>query len=74
MNIENGQLVVYQTEDGQVGGNVHLKDKTVWLSQAQKVELADCNKRTILEHICNVFKEGEPDEKAVARYFRTTAF
>ena len=37
------------------------------------VALFDKNKRTISEHIRNVFKEGELDEATVVRNFRTTA-
>jgi Virulence protein len=42
----------------------------VWLSQAQLCELFDKNKRTISEHIQNIFKEGELFEKSVIRKFR----
>ncbi len=68
-----GELIVYQAEDGQTSVDVRLKDETVWLSQAEMTELFQRNKRTISEHIRNVFKEGELEEKAVVRKFRTTA-
>ena len=66
-------LILYQTEDGQTRIEVHLLDETVWLNQAQMCELFDKDKRTISEHIRNIFKEGELLEKAVVRKFRTTA-
>ena len=37
------------------------------------VELFQRNKNTVSEHIRNVFKEGELNEEAVVRDFRTTA-
>jgi hypothetical protein len=52
---------------------VHLEEETVWLTQVQMTELFARNKRTIYEHIRNVFKEGELGENAVVRKFRTTA-
>lgn len=64
---------MYQTEDGQTKINVRLKDETVWLTQAQMTELFGKDKRTISEHISNVFKEGELTENSVVRKFRTTA-
>lgn len=69
----NSSLILYQTEDGQTRIEVRLLDDTVWLSQAQMSELFDKDKRTISEHIQNIFHEGELLEKAVVRKFRTTA-
>ncbi len=66
-------LLLYQTEDGQTRIEVRLQDETVWLNQAQLSELFDKDKRTISEHIQNIFKEGELTEDSVIRNFRTTA-
>jgi prophage maintenance system killer protein len=68
-----GEIILYQSEDGRSVMDVHLKDETVWLTQTQMVELFQRDKRTISEHIRNVFKEGELVETAVVRDFRTTA-
>jgi hypothetical protein len=76
LNIEpefNSSLILYQTEDGQTRIEVRLIDDTVWLNQGQMSELFDKDKRTISEHIQNIFYEGELLEKAVVRKFRTTA-
>ncbi|WP_431065871.1 virulence RhuM family protein [Methylotuvimicrobium sp.] len=67
------QIAIYQNEDGSIRIDVHLEQDTVWLSQAQMCELFDKNKRTISEPIRNIFKEGELQEIAVVRKFRTTA-
>lgn len=69
----DSSLILYQTEEGQTRIEVHLLDETVWLSQAQMSELFDKDKKTISEHIRNLFKEGELIEKAVVRKFQTTA-
>ena len=42
---------------------VNLKEETVWLTQAQMEELFDVKHATISEHISNIFKEGELEEK-----------
>ena len=72
INSDLGEIVLYQSEDGQAAMDVHLKDETVWLTQAQMVELFQRDKRTVSEHIRNVFKEGELFEEAVVRKSRTT--
>jgi prophage maintenance system killer protein len=69
----NEQIIIYQTESGETQIDVRLEQDSVWLSQAQMVELFDRNKRTISEHIGKIFKEGELQESAVVRKFRTTA-
>jgi hypothetical protein len=69
----NSDLILYQTEDGNTRIEVHLQDETVWLSQAQMCQLFDKDKRTISEHIKNIFREGELQENSVVRKFRTTA-
>ena len=70
---KRSEILIYQTEDGRTRIDVRLEDETVWLSQAQLCELFDKNKRTISEHIRNIFKERELQEISVVRKFRTTA-
>ena len=72
-NEPTGNLVIYQTEDGRARIECRLVDATVWLSQALMGELFDRSKKTISEHLQNLFEEGELDQDAVVRNFRTTA-
>lgn len=67
----DSSLLLYQTEDGQTKIEVRLQDETVWLSQSQLCELFDKDKRTISEHIQNLFKEGELTPDSTVRKFRT---
>ena len=69
----DSSLLLYQTEDGQTKIEVRLQDETVWLSQAQLSELFDKDRRTVAEHIQNIFTEKELEENAVCRKFRHTA-
>ena len=69
----NSEIVIYKNPDGNIKIDVCLEDETVWLSQSHMCELFDKNKRTISEHIRNIFAEGELLEESVVRKFRTTA-
>lgn len=69
----NSELLLYQTEDGQPKIDVRLENESVWLSQAQMVELFQTTKQNISLHIRNVFKEGELDEISVVKDYLTTA-
>jgi len=68
-----GDIIIYQTEDGLTKIDVRFNDETVWLTQAQLCELYQTSKSNISEHIKNIFLEGELDENSVVRKFRTTA-
>jgi len=71
--VNNSELLIYQALDGRIKIDVRLEEETVWLTQAHMAELFGKSKKTISEHIRNIFNEGELDEKAVVRNFRTTA-
>ncbi len=70
--IMDSQILIYQSTEGNIKVDVHLEDETVWLTQAQMAQLFDKGRSTVTEHIANVFKEGELDEKVVCRNFRHT--
>ena len=69
----NSQFLIYQNQEGDIKIDVRFEDETIWLSQAEMSVLFSKDKRTISEHISNIFKEGELDENSVIRNFRTTA-
>ena len=72
-NIVDNEILIYQTEDGHTKIDVKLEGETVWLTQAQLCELYQTSKSNISEHIKHIFEEGELEESAVVRKFRTTA-
>ncbi len=57
--MDKGQILLYQTPDGESKIEVKLQDDTVWLSLDQMAELFQRNKSTISRHIKNVLEEGE---------------
>ena len=74
MNMETGkgQILLYQTPDGESRIEVRLQNETVWLSLDQMAELFQRNKSTISRHIRNVFEEGELEKEVVVAKFATT--
>ena len=72
-NKNNGEIVIYQSEDGLTHIDVKLEDETIWLTQEQLVNLYQTSKANVSEHIKNIFEEGELDRDSVVRNFRTTA-
>lgn len=73
MEKKNSEIIIYQTEDGATKINVRLDGNSVWVTQTDLVELFQSSKSNISEHIKHVFEEGELNETAVVRKFRTTA-
>jgi len=69
---KQSQIEIYQANDGTTQITVQFEQETVWLTQVQMGQLFEKNKRTISEHIRNIFKEGELEEKVVVRKSRTT--
>lgn len=50
---------------------VKIEEDTVWLTQAQMVELFGSSKANISEHITNIYQQGELMQSATVRKFRT---
>ena len=69
----NGEIIIYQTDDGSTHIDVKMEDETVWLTQAQMADLYQTSRTNVVEHIKHIFEEGEFEENAVVRKFRTTA-
>ncbi len=68
-----GDLVIYQSDDGETKIDVRFVDETVWLTQQQLCDLYQTSKSNISEHIKHIFEEEELAENSVVRKFRTTA-
>lgn len=70
--IENihGEVVIYTADDGNTKIDVNFIDETVWLSQQQMAELFKTSRTNIVEHIGNIYDEGELDKNSTCRDFR----
>ena len=65
-----GDIVIYQTEDGGTKIDVRFEGETVWLTQQQMAELFGSSRTNIVEHIQHIYEEGELDEASTCRKFR----
>ena len=65
------EIIIYQTQDGKTKIDVKIEDETVWLNQAQMVELFETTKQNISLHIKNIYEEGELDEISTVKDFLT---
>ena len=65
------EIIVYQANELARHINVRVEDNTIWLTQAQIVNLFESSKANISEHIKNIFKTGELNKEATVRKIRT---
>lgn len=73
MSDNNGDIIIYQSDDGLTHIDVKIENETVWLNQDQLSELFQRDKSTISRHIKNIFDEGELDRNSVVAKNATTA-
>lgn len=66
-----GKILIYQNEKGDTKVDVYFTEDTIWMTQKGMTQLYQVAKSSISEHISNIYKEGELDEKATVRKFRT---
>ena len=66
----HGEVVIYTSDDGNTRIDVNFIDETVWLSQPQMAELFKTSRTNIVEHIGNIYDEGELDKNSTCRDFR----
>ena len=69
--MEENKIVIYQTEDGQTQIDVRLENETVWLTQAQMVELFQTTKQNVSLHLNNLYKEGELEKEGTVKEYLT---
>jgi hypothetical protein len=66
-----GEIIVYQSDDGQIKLEVRLEDETLWLTQQLIAELFQTTVPNISMHIRNIFDEGELMPEATIKKFLT---
>ncbi len=64
------EIILYQPDDT-LALDVRVEDESVWLTQAQIVELFSSGKANISEHLKHIFESGELLKEATVRKFRT---
>lgn len=67
----NNEIIIYQTQDGRTKIDVKINSETVWLTQAQMVDLFQTTKQNISLHIKNIFEEGELEQSSTVKKYLT---
>jgi hypothetical protein len=65
--LQKGEILIYQSENGDTKIDVFLEDGTVWLSQALIAELYQTTPQNIIMHTKNIYKDGELTEEATCK-------
>lgn len=73
-NMNTGEILLYQNQDGSIKIDVRLEEETVWLTQDQMAQLFGKAKSTINEHIKNIFEDGELQEELCLHKFGISEF
>lgn len=62
------EIVLFENQDVKL--EVNMQDETVWLSQQQMAELFNSSRTNIIEHINNIYSDGELDKNSTCQDFR----
>jgi hypothetical protein len=62
--MQNNQIIIYKTENGETVIDVKLVNDTVWLTQSQLAELFNTDRTSLVKHIKNIYKTGELNESS----------
>ena len=57
--MENGQIILFQTQGGETKIEVRLANESVWLTTDQMAELFQRDRSTIQRHVKKIYEEGE---------------
>ena len=72
-NMEENNIIIYNTDDGKAKVVLYAKDGNIWMNQNQLAELFDTSIPNISMHISNILKEGELRQNSVIKEYLTTA-
>lgn len=69
--MNKGEIIIYKTKDGETSIDVRMEEETVWLTQAQMVDLFQTTKQNVSLHINNVYKENELEKNSTVKEYLT---
>ena len=67
--MDNGQIILFQTQGGETKIEVRLSNETVWLTADQMAELFQRDRSTIQRHIKRIYNEGELTPDSTCAFF-----
>lgn len=68
-NADQGEMILYQTDDGLVKLEVRLRDESLWLTQSDMAQLFQCSTDNVSLHLRNIYEEGELVQEATTEDF-----
>lgn len=71
--MNTGEIIIYQTADGQTQLDVRMENDTIWLTQKQIAELFGTKRQAITKHLKNIFATGELEQDSVCSILEHTA-
>ena len=74
MKEQNGEMIIFRTNDNKISVDVRIDEETVWLTIEQMAELFEKSRSTINEHILNIYAEGELEEVTSKRKIGNSDF
>ena len=72
--LPGGEVIVYESEDGEARVDVRFDKETVWLTRLQMAELFGRDRSVITRHINNAYREQELDSEATCAKFAQVRF
>ena len=69
MSEAQGELILFQTEDGRTRIECRFVDETVWLTQRLMAELFQVTPQNITMHLKAIYAEGELSEEATCKEY-----
>lgn len=70
MSKNEGQIILYSTDDGRILVDVRFEDETFWVTQKAMSELFNVESHTVTYHLQEIYKTEELDELATTRKIR----
>lgn len=67
------EVILYQTDDGNINVSVFFYDETFWLTQKAMADLFGVDRTVITKHLSNIFSDEELDKNSVCAIFAHTA-
>ena len=71
--MNNNNILIYVSKDGNVKVDVNLQNEDIWMSQDVMANLYGTTKNNISMHLKNIFEEGELEKNSVVKKILTTA-
>ena len=66
---ETGEILIYQTEDGETRVQTLLRDQSLWITQAQMAELFQTTPQNITQHIQAIYDDRELTPEATCKEY-----